>query len=383
MYLDNEFKRLLADSKSPIILPRMKNVLNFINNQITHSYKKQPCWNGYRTQGFELIYNTIYKGGSYLDGKISDFEKLYSFLNFERQVLSRSFDSSRGGGNVYRKHFIDSSSCKEFIFSVVPRDCGKSYPLDKGETAWKRYRAFRMIDHDTSDQSLNISSGLLHYKHNPPHFAIFTFDPVAAILQYSNLKHAVSLEDYIHQYLIMPALTLDNQRLWLMGIYSEWFSTRSRSYVDIPMVTTNYSRIPSNLDNALRDISSLIDNSRNNNIGMARLLSSFPLPYHTNIPKYAKALYNKSSVDDISEYDWGTFMIYRRMLDISVRALGATINSQDSQTDIYRLRRIINLLQNASITSPIHDSYTKHFVKQSINTLHMQSINLYNSINNF
>lgn len=381
MYLDTEFHRLFASSSSPRISVRMRPVLDFLDNQLRRLKIRQQTYSGYETLGFRLLLNIVFRGMSdELAECNTDFERLYDVLNFQRDSLTRTFDSSNGGGHHGRKGFINSPSCKEYIFSVVPRDPRREYPLDKGKEAWRSYRPFRMIDHDSGDHTLNIASGLLHFTRDIPHFAIFTFDPVAAILQYANLQDEMNIAQYVHEYLILPALTLDNQRLWLMGVYSEWFNSRSRTYTDIPMVTTNYSHIPLNINRALQEIGDIIDSSRTGNVGVQRLLSSLVLPYDTTISKYATVLYNRSSVDDVGEYQWGTFMIYRRMLDIAMRVLSLTVNSRDSQVDIYRLKRVSDLMQSARLSSAIHDAYTKQFVSQSINTLHMQITNLYDRV---
>lgn len=359
----------------------MRPVLDYLNSQIDRLTIRQKTFSGYETHGFRLLLNIVFRGMSEeLQECTSDYERLYNVLNFQRVYLTRSFDSSNGGGHSGRKFFISSPSCKEYIFSVVPRDPRREYPLDKGADAWKSYRPFRMIDHDSGDHTLNITSGLLHFTRDIPHFSLFTFDPVAAILQYANLQNEMDITQYVHEYLILPALTVDNQRLWLMGVYSEYFNYRSRSYVDIPMVTTNYSHIPLNINRALQEIGDIIDSSRTGNVGVQRLLSSLVLPRSTTIPQYATTLYERSSVDDVTEYQWGTFMIYRRMLDVAVRALSVTINSRDTQQSIYQLRRLMNLMASARISSPIHDAYTKTFVQQSINTLQLQVDNLYDRI---
>lgn len=377
MYLDREFHRLLSVNNSVRVMPKMKPVLFNINSQIHRANLKLSKYNGYHTPGFTMLLNCIYRGvTSGLEDYPNDFTKLYEYLEAIRSSLSRSFASTGGGGAAHSKYFIYSKLCKEYIFSVEPRNLADSYPIDKGKDAWKRYRAFRMVDIDSNDFTLNISSGLLAFTKHLPKFAMFTFDPVAAILQYYNLKDEVSLEQYVHQYLIMPALTLDYIRLWMLGNYSQWFVSRSRDYRDIPMITSSYAQIPVSLDSAMKDIGDLIDEG--GHLGVSKILSSLPLPYNTSVSKYATRLYNKSSLDDISEYDWGTFMIYRRMLDVCIRAMSATINSTDTRNQVYTLRRAIMQLARGNILSGINDSYTRYFVRSSVDSLERQAIELYN-----
>lgn len=379
MYLDREFRDLLSGSNSVRCMPKLKTVIQNLNAQIIRANQKQSTYNGYHTPGFTMLVNCVYRGATNgVDKFDSDFSKLYEWLEPQRGNISRSFASTGGGGNSYSKYFIYSRVCKEYIFSVEPRGLINNYPLDKGKDAWKRYRAFRMVDVDSNDFTLNVSSGLLNFTRHQPKFCIFTFDPIAAILQYINLKDEVSVADYVHKYLVMPALTLDYIRLWLLGNYNQWFTSRSRDFRDVPMITSSYALIPTNLDNAMRDVSGLIDSS--NHMGVHRLLSSLVLPYNTNISKYANTLYNRSSLDEVSEYDWGTFMIYRRLLGVCVNAMIATSGSTDTKTSVYFLRRAMIKLDKGNILSGISDSYIKHFVRESVNTLKRQALDLYDYV---
>lgn len=378
MYLDREIHHLFQPSSSPRIPTKIRMVISNLNHQIDQTKDRLPYSGTTFTTGYSILLNSITRG---MDDDFykqrTDLDRLYNVLEFQRTYITRDFDSSGGGGLPHKKCFINSPGCREFIFSVKPRDMIKSYPLDKGPDAWKSYRPFRLVDHDSSDFTLNITTGLLNFKRNLPRFALFTYDPVAAILQYNALKDKISIEHYIYSYLIIPALTLDNIRLWMLGNYSQWFLSRSRSYNDIPMVTSNYARLPITMDNAMGEIGRIIDDSTRGHITPNRLLTSLPLPYHTDICSYAMSLYHRSGIDDIGEYDWATFMIYRRMLDVLSRALGATINSTETRTHIQLLKRAIQLMVNSGIYSGIKDSYTKTFVKGAIQSLERQVLDMY------
>lgn len=381
MYLDKEFHSILSVSNNFTTLTKMRTVIQNIDQQINRACIKSNNYNGYTTNGYVLLYNTIVRGmSSGLSKCNSDKDRLYGYLESQRRSLSDSFDSSATGGISSSRLFIASRSCREYIFSVEPRDPDIDYPLDKGKEAWKHYRALRYVDSDCDDFTLYITGGLLHPHKANPRFAIFTFDPIAAILQYNALKDDMSLPDYIHRYLIMPALTLDNIRLWLMGVYSQWFISRSRRYTDIPMVTSSYIHIPLMLDNALKDVADLLDSARSNSVNVNSILTSLSLPRNSNIPRYATTLYQRSSVSDIVEYDWGTFMIYRRMIDIAIRAMAATIRHPNTIRHVQAMRRAVMLLSRNHILSGILDRYTRQFVKTSITNLEMQLEDLYNSI---
>lgn len=378
MYLDREFHRLLSQGVAYKTSTKMNTVIRSLNSEIVRANTKLSVYNGYYTPGFSMLANAMVRGFTdEFKQADNDVDRLFGSLELQRISITRSFDSSAGGGLPHKRYFTSTKICKEFIFSVSPRNLRTDYPLDKGADGWRHYRPFRLIDIDSPDYTLHITAGLLHHSRNLPRFAIFTFDPVAAILQYTALKGEVSLKQYIHQYLIMPAFTVDNLRLWLLGNYAEWFSARTRSYNDIPMITSDYGRIPLMLDSAMSDIAGIIDSSTISHIGVNRLLSALPLPIATNIPRYATMLYERSSLDNVSEYDWGTFMIYRRMLDVCVRAMKATIASTDTKNHIYALRRAVSLLSRGGILSGIEDSYTKHFVKTATTTLARQVDDLY------
>lgn len=307
----------------------------------------------------------------------SDLDRYTDHVKPRLDELNRLFDPVMRGVPS-QSVFLDRTNrdAQEYIFPVHTISDLKYLPLDKGWDVWQTYRPLRFIYADSREMTMNIYTGGIVFKKDPPTIGVFTLNVPALVLQYARYitdvpeKDRVPIDTYLNTYVLKNGLLTDLINNWLKLTYLNVMSypdldDADRRAVNETLTNNVYGYIGSQYIGAMADIRELVSMAQNKRVLPDRFLASLPL-----IGGDVSALYDASQTHiqmlDVRQYEWAMFMRDYLTLRLLIGAHALAPTSAQSVNFGRRVVRDMNLIARtrfwkSAVNRDTQDTVEIHF----------------------
>ena len=380
------FDRILENIPDRTPSPRSTIKLdNYIDNLKTYRdgvLMRQDNILGAQQDGFDLFRKILADANVDLMQSItSDVDRYANYIRPILDELERIFDPVMRG-LLSRSIFLDQTNrdAQEYIFPVHTISDLRHLPLDQGWEQWQHYRPFRMIYTDSRELSLNIHSGGIVFKEDPPTMAVFTINVPALVLQYARYRTDVpedeqlAIESYLNKYVFKNGLLTDLIDNWLQLTFLNILQypdidDLDRSVVNASLSNNIYGYVGAQYVGGMLDIRDLVADTQNARIKPDRLLGSMKLLNESVAAKYhARNIHTQ--VLDVRQYEWVMFIRDYLPLQLLIHAYATVPNISDSVSFGRRAQRDLNLIARTRFWTNATDTDTRDLIEMHFDALH-------------
>lgn len=376
MLFDLAFSQYLKPT-SPKYLVKMSGYLQTLNQEVLynqHRYQNSP---GIETPGvmmLEYLLNTL--PIQEMVDTPDQFKRYSTYLEPDLSHLGRAIDTIQTH-DVNTTSFLDVSArgCKEYIVPVLCDNPLSDMPVGLDWNAWKRMRPFRVAVMQSKELTFHSYQDVLKFRHDQPPLAIFTVNIPMLAMMYSvylntlNPVPEMTLPDFLHRYVVFPALLEDSVNLWVRDQYMECLmrtiTTRS-SHQDIAWVTANNGRIGSQYPQFVEDVYNLITLGQNMSTPPNTVLSSMLLLHGTSVLDYYADFRRLNQVPQLRQYRWMDYLLQDRWLDLIIRVVCLNKHWSQFSRFVPYLKREIALFNESHPWTDCPDAYTKAYITDSL-----------------
>ena len=175
----------------------------------------------YETMGMQLLryiinfvdYNWMTKNYN------NDYDRYTYYVRFIKEDLENIFDQVSTGRSFYN-YFVNNNLGKvdEYILPCEDINTILNLPMNKSWEEWEKVRPVRLMDHGSSEFTVNMFNDRFKFSKISPEYAIITIDVIALIFKYykyltiapendpNNNAYGKSDRRFIHSYVIIPML---------------------------------------------------------------------------------------------------------------------------------------------------------------------------------
>lgn len=371
---DRELANYFRGSSSPVIKPKLEAYVKALKAKATVIGNRSITRAGYETSGMFLMERLI--GDANIKAIIDIKDPFDRYMKGVLPILGdleRVFDPAiTHTGNLAK--FISSPShiCDEYLFPTRSEYVFNTLPIGSGWDQWKHIRPFRIFDHDSGELSFMTYADTLTFKKgNTPTYAVEGLDVAALLLQYAayvdeNKGPPLFITDYLHRYVIQPALMQDGINIWLRKIYTKALTDGHAPLMDgksYQWISATFGRIGPAFNYAMEDVTDMIHGVMNHNLTPVRLLASLHMLDNLPLSDHYRADQACSSLPTERQYIWCRFMKERSYLEMALQA--AHLNPSDSMYSTFcqNLKTDLSILVSTNPWNAIPNSRTKEKIK--------------------
>lgn len=212
---------------SPKVFPKWTQYVDYLKLQKRVLKKRYLNSDVYEARCFHILKHllkTMERDMEYLMLQQNDFSR---YLNYFKEVAQSTYDTFAPArtGKAYRKAFYKKGlfATTEYLCPVPDVDHLKTLPLDKSWDDWEKVKPVHLWHHDTEEYTLNIFSGGIVTKYNPPTYSIICIDAVALMFKYYKYmtmditgETIKTMHDFIHRHVLVHLMD-DLLEVWLFN----------------------------------------------------------------------------------------------------------------------------------------------------------------------
>ena len=363
----------------PKILVKMSGYLQTLNQEVLYNMHRYSDFYGSETKGVMLLeYLLNIAPIPEMVGEPDQFKR-YEIVKAQRESLSRPIDPvqnrDQGVLGFVGQHGRD---CKEYLIPVTTESFIADYPVGMDWNAWKRIRPFRLIFSSSKELTFQCYQDVLEYKKEQPALVVMSIDVEALCMMYSVYLNTLDtipesvLPNFLHRYVILPALLEDGVNLWVRDQYIECFTrtiNRQSGHADTAWVTATNGRIGSQYPQFVLDAYNLIGLGMNQSATPNVLLSSMLLLNGQSVLERYRAIKRQNILPDQRQYRWLSYLIEAKWIDLVIRTVCLNRSwSQFKRTTAY-MQREIALFSESHPWTDAQDVYTRSFIANSLGDL--------------
>lgn len=390
---DNQLKQ-----EPPKIYPNISMYLGYLEREtlsMIHQYQNYPPR---RTPGIMILEQLL------TNLPISDLLKEKD--QYKRYLLLQEADVAHAS-RVVDPAFTKQSGVKpsfcgteneatpyQYILPVQCVDPLVDMPMGRDWMAWKMMKPFRVGMIKTDQLSFFAYLDILFYQRQPPKIAVYTLNIEMLALMYVSYLESVKsnppkdpLGQFLHSYVVYPALLRDNVNLWLRNRYLAVLEAHVNSdhpvregvFEDAIWMQANNGRIGTDYLLFIHEVTRLTQLLMNRSIYPEVYLSSCLLLNNVNVIAYLKQFQRMNDVARLRQYNWIEYLRDSDWIEFFVLAL--TYNKQWNQFQYFKsyLNRCLRLFQESNSASDSGSDYIANYIHYHIQTqlkrINMENVN--------
>jgi len=251
--------------------------------------------------------------------------------------------------------------------------------------AWENVKPISMMNHNATEFTTDLSSGVFSFSWLIPDFTIFLIDIVILLMQYSKfiiLKQSGNDSYYSKEYCIKPMIQ-DMKNIWLMNFIFETIdlaASNGASYYDddiyaqikeefISLNMTKYNFLKTELKSAVNDIIKITLECMIGKIEPERVLNSIPLVGYNSILDYIKYNNDKYYIQQNETNMWVIFLKDIHFVKLLLTIFGLYPNYSKTKELMVIFKPIILRYQRNHFWDRIRDPILKDYVKNQFKIL--------------
>ena len=363
----------------PRLYPKMSGYLQTLNQEVlynTHRYSSMP---GHDHPGMMLLSSILNQSDLTTLREIPDhFDRYRHGIVDQLESLERNFDPVQQGINTQGR-FLPSQNHRTRQV-LLPVRCESPYsdlPMGLDWGAWSRVRPLRLAYVDSTELTFHTYQDVLNYRKDVPQLVVLTLNVAALVMMYSVYLDTVpnadpSPIDFLHRYVVYPALTEDNTELWIVTQYLQVLNASHETVSgtkDYVWETANNGRIGSQYGSFISDVFAAKKACESGAILPNTLLTSLKLLHGSNLQEYYQSFRRMNVVPDLNQYRWCEFLIYMRWLELFIK-IGLLYKPWCEQKfTLSYLARDLRLLNNAHPWTNISDQVIRKIISDKLTEL--------------
>lgn len=376
MSLEDCVNNFYRTHHTPVSFSKSSLVLSSLKAQLRRSYARYSTSTFTPTGGTSILYDTIQH---ILNSDLNVMQYDNDTDRVEKGILPYVLNSETPldplSGAHTKPWFINNKTSRSIIVPTHPIEYKSSYPID-GD--WRDYRPFRMVNNDSQALSLTLVLGKLDYRRDPPDLVCFTFDVVAATLQYLYLKRTdgIELSTYVYQYLVYPALLIDNINNWLFRQYKYWLSEGNVDYANLDQCDSFVVDI-SGITGFQSEVSHYVSEHRTSSAGVDGLCGNLPLvKYDTVRDALDELLLTVRIIRDPRHYLLRIITLLPH-LELILAGCSTRMQSGEVQDFITKLRHDLYTSRKVVSAKSFNDPYLSKYANRILEKVFVQTDFLY------
>ena len=372
MQLQRSLDLFYRDQASPLLLTKRYQVLRGLSLQAETTRQRQWDFNTVNGLAIVMLGDTLKQiFASPLNPQQYETDADRYTLGLVPQLEDRQlmYDPVLGRAPTVDWFFTNKKS-RSIILPVGAEHVFETYPMDQD---WSNYRPFRMVDNNTRTLCLNFAGAQLNYREGAPTLTTFTWDIAASALQYLALNKVspISIETYVHRYLLLPALIDDNINLWLLGEYTAWIAGDNPVYADIDFGEVLTYR-PTGIDQLKREVLELVGTFKHSSAAPQRLADGLPLLGGMEVSEWYQILRKQAVLEDGNNFEGVYFLRSRRFFLLALYLCGLNPRMPDSATYLRMVHRDVRYFKQMSPVSSIKDPVLKAKLARMLENFYME-----------
>lgn len=372
----------------PRLFPKINMYISYLTREILSMLNRYQYKAVQPTPGIMTLVQVL--TSLPLDKLAQEKDQYKRFLILEENSIEnagRMLDAAYDHESGMKPNFcgIANHPCPlQYILPTTCKDPLVDMPMGREWQAWKAMRPFRIGAVETNQISFHAYLDVLLYQQKAPTFCVYTLNIPMLALMYSvyldSINHDVkddTLIQFLHTYVVYPALLSDNVNLWLLGRYL--FSLKQQLGINLHIPTgkfedaiweqANNGRIGSEYPLFMDEVQKLTSLLITRNIYPEVYLSSCLLENNVSVLSYFKNYQEMNEVPNLRQYNW---IEYLRDSDwIEFFTLVLSYNKQWTQYGYFKsyLNRCLRLFQESHSWNECENEYIRNYIQYHIQTL--------------
>ena len=363
----------------PRIYPKISGYLQTLNQEILYNAHRYNSMPGHDHPGMMLLASLLDQADIPHLREIPDQFDRYRYGVIEQlESLERNFDPVQQGINTQGRFLPHQNHRTRQV--LVPVRCDSPYsdlPMGSDWSAWSRVRPLRVAYADSTELTFHTYQDVLNYRKDIPKLVVLTLNVTALVMMYSVYRDTVAEDspsplDFLHRYVVYPALTEDNAQLWIVTQYIQALDTAREPISgtkDYVWETANNGRIGSQYGSFLLDVYAAKKACETGAILPNTLLSSLKLLHGSNILDYYKSFRRTNVVPELTQYRWCEFLVYMRWLELFVKSALLYKPWWEQKFTLAYLARDVRLLNNSHPWTNISDQSIRKMISDKLSEL--------------
>jgi hypothetical protein len=380
---ERELSVYRRSSVSPIILPRATGYIGTLNTNRRRVSTRYEQAFGRETLGVVMLRHLLSIGdpdwllSRYPD---SDLDRYFQGILPRQKDLHRPIDQT-STGSVATDHFIKnqgSGRCAEFIIPVTEQDPLKILPFDKGWDTWKKMRAVRLLDIDSTELTFNTHQDLIVFRDDMPSRAVIAVNPALLVMQYTKYletigkdkDHTETIPVYLHRYVLNDGLLLDLQNLWLRERYVQMLKYPDGRAFDASDINASiyhniYGYLGSQYTSGMEEIhSKLVIPTLKRSVTPDRVIHSLPMA-HSYVPQVFSEVQAACDIPNERQYYWTEYLRDMTWLRLYYYATLLAPDHSMSKSFHVVFRRTVDLLIKTRFWSAIPNGQVRKDIEKA------------------
>lgn len=364
-------------SVPPKYMIKMSGYLQTLNQEVLYNLHRYQSFYGTENTGMmmlEYLLNTL--PIPEMCSEPDQFKRYNTYLKPILQDLGRNIDPVQHRTGDYGSFLGPAArDCKQYIIPVQSESPLVYMPIGLSWPAWQRFRPFRVAVMQSKELTFHSYEDALLFRKDQPQLAVFTLDIAALAMMYSVYLNTLDtvpdsvLPNFLHRYVVFPALLEDSVNLWIRDQYIECLSRSinpESSHSDTAWVTANNGRIGSQYPQFVADVYTLITLGQSMSITPNTILSSLLMLHGVSITDGYAAFRRMNQVPQLRQYRWIDYLLQERWIDLVLRVVCLNKSWSEFRHTTAYLRRDIGLFRESHPWTDSPDSYTQAYINNSL-----------------
>jgi hypothetical protein len=373
--LDRMLRVYLHPDSSPRILPKLHQAMGTLSTYVEQILERHANIAGAETRGLRLLEQILSDADlAAIRRYKDDFDRYLNILLPQQEDSVRQFDPAIQGITHFGDFTKTDPHGREYLLPIAQTDYIRSILVNGDWEAWAKIRPLHLLYSDSSDLSLNAYLDMLRYPKHPPFHVVVGIDATLLILQYAKyldthgLDDRKPIQDYLHKFVLYPALVEDSVVTWLVNQYTnilqlaaDGLEMPSFEPILTPMMGSFGSQFPA----AIEEVWNLIQDAKNANISPTRLLTSLQLR-NTSLSYCFQQLRQKIELPHLRQYMWMQYLATLGWRNLVFATIALTKTHPITKSAMIWIKRDLHLLQATKFWAQVSDPITKHYIENDI-----------------
>lgn len=360
---------------SPRALPKLHQAVLALTTITDEMLQRNQAVAGSETQGMRVLEQILGNADLKTLRRIpDDFDRYLTYLLPIQEDLVRHLDPTVQACTTTGRFVVLGPGGREYLFPFAAGDYLTCLPFNQPWEAWSTLRPLVIRHHDSPQLSLSAPYDRLVFPAAPPHHVVVSLDVILLVLQYAKYldthapENRLLIEDYLHRYVLYPALIQDSATIWLLHRYTSAITAAAH---DEPCPSWPVQKDPllgsfgGQFSSALEDVWSAARTAKAQNLSPPRLLTSL-LMEQTSVSHQYRKLHRSLDIPPLRQYLWTQYLAFWGWRDLAFATLDLTRTTPLSKATRISTQRLYHLLRSTRFWLAARDGPTQAYLLDDV-----------------
>lgn len=356
---------------APRIMPKLRQAMYAIDTYVEEIITRYIEIAGAETSGMFALEQILGDVDLRSLRKVpDDVDRYFNQLLPLQEDLIRHLDPSVQGVTHLASFISTTTPGREYLLPVMATNYITMLPLNKPWEEWEKLRPLALLYSDNKNLSLDAKMDRLRYINTTPNHTVISLDAIMLIMQYAKYldthppDQRLPIRDYLHRYVIYPALIKDSITVWMLQQYTNVITDAANSHdktIWTPLTTATMGSFGVQLPAALEELWNLTQVVKDQNLLPSRFLSSLLLEKSHVTTAYGH-LRKRIEFPQLRQYIWMQYISMMSWRNLVFATMDLTRKSSFSKWTRIQTQREYHLLRATRFWTTVSDKPTQDFI---------------------